>query len=53
MAITRVVGAVTGGIAAYKSAEIVSRLSKAGCAVRCIMTESAQAFLQPLTLETL
>ncbi|MGI6224908.1 MAG: bifunctional phosphopantothenoylcysteine decarboxylase/phosphopantothenate--cysteine ligase CoaBC [Peptococcales bacterium] len=49
---TIVVG-VTGGIAAYKSAEIVSRLKKTGANVHCIMTEGAQAFLTPLTLRTL
>lgn len=48
-----VVVAVTGGIAAYKACELVSRLKKAGCEVRCIMTKNAQAFLTPLTLETL
>ena len=48
-----VVLGVTGGIAAYKSAEIVSRLGKAGVEVYCIMTRHAQEFLTPLTLETL
>jgi len=49
---TIVVG-VTGGIAAYKTAEIVSRLKKLGAEVFCIMTKGAQAFLTPLTLRTL
>lgn len=49
---TIVVG-VTGGIAAYKAAEIVSRLKKMGADVYCVMTEGAQAFLTPLTLRTL
>ncbi|NLT94993.1 MAG: bifunctional phosphopantothenoylcysteine decarboxylase/phosphopantothenate--cysteine ligase CoaBC [Clostridia bacterium] len=49
---TVVVG-VTGGIAAYKAAEVVSRLKKLGAQVHCIMTEGAQAFLTPLTLRTL
>ena len=49
---TVVVG-VTGGIAAYKTAEIVSRLKKLGADVNCIMTKGAQAFLTPLTLSTL
>ncbi|MFZ5943836.1 MAG: bifunctional phosphopantothenoylcysteine decarboxylase/phosphopantothenate--cysteine ligase CoaBC [Bacillota bacterium] len=44
---------VTGGIAAYKAAEIVSRLKKQGAEVHCIMTQGAQAFLTPLTLRTL
>lgn len=48
-----VVFGVTGGIAAYKACEIVSRLKKLGADVYCIMTEGAQAFLTPLTLRTL
>ncbi len=44
---------ITGGIAAYKACEIVSRLKKAGCAVRCVMTQNATKFIAPLTLETL
>lgn len=48
-----VVLGVTGGIAAYKSAEIVSRLRKAGVCVHVIMTENATKFVAPLTFETL
>ena len=48
-----IVVAITGGIAAYKSAELVSRLKKAGCEVRVIMTKNACEFITPLTLETL
>ncbi len=44
---------VTGGIAAYKAAELVSLLGKQGHDVRCIMTEAAKAFITPLTLQTL
>ena len=44
---------VTGGIAAYKAAEIVSRLRKMGASVHVIMTENARQFITPLTLETL
>ncbi len=44
---------ITGGIAAYKSAEIVSRLNKAGCDVHVIMTKNATEFITPLTIETL
>lgn len=44
---------ITGGIAAYKSAEIVSRLRKLGAEVHCVMTESATEFITPLTLRTL
>ena len=44
---------VTGGIAAYKAAEVVSRLRKMGASVHVIMTENARQFITPLTLETL
>lgn len=44
---------VSGGIAAYKAAELVSLLGKQGYEVRCIMTKHAQEFLTPLTLQTL
>ena len=48
-----VVLGVTGGIAAYKSAEVVSRLRKQGAQVHVIMTENATKFVAPLTFETL
>ncbi len=48
-----VVLGITGGIAAYKACEIVSRLKKAGVDVHVIMTKSACEFVQPLTLQTL
>lgn len=44
---------VTGGIAAYKSANIVSKLKKKGYNVKVIMTENATKIITPLTLETL
>lgn len=44
---------VTGSIAAYKAAEITSRLTEAGAEVYPVMTESACKFIQPLTLQTL
>jgi phosphopantothenoylcysteine decarboxylase / phosphopantothenate---cysteine ligase len=44
---------VTGGIAAYKSAELVSKLKKAGATVHVIMTENATKFITPLTMQTL
>lgn len=44
---------VTGGIAAYKAVEIVSRLKKAGAAVHVIMTEEATKFVTPLTFREL
>ena len=48
-----VVLGVTGGIAAYKSCEVVSRLVKAGVGVYVIMTRSACEFVSPLTFQTL
>lgn len=44
---------VTGGIAAYKAAELVSALAKQGADVHVIMTKAAQQFITPLTLQTL
>jgi phosphopantothenoylcysteine decarboxylase/phosphopantothenate--cysteine ligase len=44
---------VTGGIAAYKSAEIVSRLRHLGARVHVIMTRNATEFVSPLTFQTL
>jgi len=49
----RVVLGVTGGIAAYKAAEIVRGLTRAGVEVHVIMTRSGQEFITPLTLQTL
>lgn len=48
-----VVLGVSGGIAAYKSCEIVSRFIKLGANVDVIMTEHAEEFVTPLTFETL
>ena len=48
-----VVLGVSGGIAAYKSCEIVSRLRKLGANVDVIMTRNAEEFVTPLTFETL
>ena len=45
----RIVLGVCGGIAAYKSVEIVSRLKKAGASVQVIMTQGATKFVTPLT----
>ena len=42
---------VTGSIAAYKSAELVRELSRAGASVRVIMTAGAQEFITPLTMQ--
>jgi len=44
---------VTGGIAAYKTAALVSRLVQAGAGVTVIMTEHAARFVGPLTFQTL
>lgn len=49
----RVLLGVTGGIAAYKSAELVRRLRSRGHEVRCALTRGATAFVTPLTLEVL
>lgn len=48
-----VVLGITGGIAAYKSCEIVSRLVKLSASVHVIMTKNAQEFVSKLTFETL
>ena len=48
-----VVLGVSGGIACYKSCELVSRLVKAGLDVYVIMTENAAQLVQPLTFQTL
>jgi phosphopantothenoylcysteine decarboxylase len=50
---TEIVLGVTGGIAAYKSAELVSRLVQRGCAVSVVMTRSAQRFIGKATFEAL
>lgn len=47
----RVVLAVTGGIAAYKTPEIVRRLKDYGVDVRVVMTAGAKAFITPLTMQ--
>ena len=49
----RILLGVTGGIAAYKSADLVRRLQDDGADVHVVMTESAQEFITPLTLQAL
>lgn len=49
----RVLLGISGGIAAYKSAELCRELVKAGAEVQVVMTEGAQAFITPLTLQAL
>jgi len=44
---------ICGGIAAYKSADLISKLTKIGANVHVVMTKSAMEFITPLTLETL
>lgn len=44
---------VSGGIAAYKSAELIRQLQERGATVRVIMTRGAQEFITPLTLQAL
>ena len=47
----RILLGVTGGIAAYKSADLVRRLRDAGAEVRVVMTAGAQEFVRPLTFQ--
>jgi phosphopantothenoylcysteine decarboxylase/phosphopantothenate--cysteine ligase len=49
----RVVLGVSGGIAAYKAADLASKLTQAGAQVDVVMTESAQKFVTPLTFSAL
>lgn len=49
----RILLGITGGIAAYKTAELVRLLLKAGYAVQCVMTEAAQHFIGAATLQAL
>ena len=48
-----IVVGVTGGIAAYKTAHLVSRLVQAGAGASVVMTEAATRFVAPLTFQTL
>lgn len=47
----KIVLGITGGIAAYKCAELVRRLTERGCDVRVVMTSGAQQFITPLTMQ--
>jgi len=49
----RILLGVTGGIAAYKSADLTRRLRDAGAELRVVMTRAATEFITPLTLQTL
>lgn len=49
----RILVGICGGIAAYKSADLVSRLKKKGACVKVIMTKNAGEFITPITLASL
>lgn len=49
----KIIVGITGGIAAYKTGELVRRLRDEGAEVRVVMTEGAQAFITPLTFQAL
>ena len=51
LAAKRILLGVSGGIAAYKSADLVRRLKERGAQVRVILTDAAQQFITPLTLQ--
>lgn len=47
----KIVLGITGGIAAYKCAELTRRLTENGAQVKVVMTDSAQQFITPLTMQ--
>ena len=49
----RILLIISGGIAAYKSLELIRRLRERGAAVRCVMTEAARQFVTPLSVASL
>jgi phosphopantothenoylcysteine decarboxylase/phosphopantothenate--cysteine ligase len=49
----RILLIIGGGIAAYKSLDLIRRLRERGASVRCVMTEAAQAFVTPLSVGAL
>lgn len=49
----RIILGITGGIAAYKSADLVRRLKERGADVRVVMTHGAKSFITPLTMQAL
>lgn len=49
----RVLLIISGGIAAYKCLDLIRRLRERGCAVRCVLTESATQFVTPLSVSAL
>ena len=48
----RIILAVTGSIAAYKAADLASKLTQAGALVDVILTEAAERFVTPLTFQS-
>ena len=50
---SHIVLGVTGSIAAYRSADLASQLTKAGHEVHCVLTRAATEFITPLTLQVL
>jgi phosphopantothenoylcysteine decarboxylase/phosphopantothenate--cysteine ligase len=44
---------ITGGIAAYKAADLASKLTQAGAKVETVMTDAAKKFITPLTLRNI
>src|SRR5687767_10501229 len=48
-----IIVAVSGGIASYKVADVVSKLAQLGAGVTVVMTDAAQKFVTPLTFEAL
>src|SRR3954470_4708148 len=49
----RILLIIAGGIAAYKSLELIRRLREQGAAVRCVMTDAARQFVTPLSVGSL
>lgn len=49
----KIVLGISGGIAAYKSAELARLLMQEGASVQVVMTEAAQQFVTPVTMQAL
>src|SRR5476649_2295682 len=49
----RILLIISGGIAAYKSLDLIRRLRERGAAVRCVLTEAARQFVTPLSVASL
>src|ERR1700746_1497725 len=49
----RILLIIAGGIAAYKSLDLIRRLRERGAAVRCVMTQAAAQFVTPLSVASL